>query len=37
LSRLPLMQAWTSVRDLPAPQGKTFQQLYARSQAKDRS
>ena len=36
LSRLPLMQAWTSVRDLPAPQGKTFQQLYARAQAKDR-
>ena len=36
LSRLPLMQAWTSVRDLPAPQGKTFQQLYARAQAKER-
>ena len=35
LSRLPLMQAWTEVRDLPAPQGKTFQQLYARSMRKD--
>ena len=35
LSRLPLMQAWTAVRDLPAPQGKTFQQLYARSMRKD--
>ena len=35
LSRLPLMQAWTEVRDLPAPQGNTFQQLYARSMRKD--
>ena len=37
LSRLPLMQGWMSVRDLPAPQGKTFQQLYARSRGKDAS
>ena len=35
LSRLPLMQAWTEVRDLPAPQGNTFHQLYARSMRKD--
>jgi L-lactate dehydrogenase complex protein LldF len=35
LSHLPLMQAWTEVRDLPAPQGKTFQQLHARSMRKD--
>lgn len=35
LSRLPLMQAWMSVRDLPAPQGKTFHQLYARSRRQD--
>jgi len=35
LSRLPLMQAWTALRDLPAPQGKTFQQLYARPTRKD--
>jgi L-lactate dehydrogenase complex protein LldF len=26
---LPLAGGWTSVRDLPAPQGKTFQQLWA--------
>ena len=24
-------KAWTEMRDLPAPQGKTFQQLYARA------
>jgi L-lactate dehydrogenase complex protein LldF len=35
LGQLPLMGAWTSVRDLPAPQGKTFQQLYARRARKD--
>ena len=27
-SRLPLAQGWTSQRDFPAPQGKTFMQLY---------
>ena len=26
---LPLLASWTGGRDLPAPQGKTFQQLYA--------
>ncbi len=26
---LPLLGSWTKGRDLPAPQGKTFQQLYA--------
>ncbi|KZD12814.1 LutB/LldF family L-lactate oxidation iron-sulfur protein [Oceanibaculum pacificum] len=25
---LPLAGGWTSVRDMPAPQGRTFQQLY---------
>ncbi len=29
LSRLPLAGGWTQVRDLPAPQGQTFQALYA--------
>ncbi len=28
LKRLPLASGWTSVRDLPAPEGKTFQQLW---------
>ena len=28
--RLPLAGGWTSVRDLPAPQGETFQRAYAR-------
>ncbi|MFO1113224.1 MAG: LutB/LldF family L-lactate oxidation iron-sulfur protein [Rhodospirillales bacterium] len=28
-SSLPLASGWTSVRDLPAPQGKTFQQLWS--------
>jgi L-lactate dehydrogenase complex protein LldF len=30
LSWLPLASAWTRNRDLPAPQGKTFHQLYAK-------
>ncbi len=34
-SRLPLLKAWTKARDLPAPQGKTFQQLYARDRRKE--
>jgi L-lactate dehydrogenase complex protein LldF len=29
LTRLPLAGAWTRHRDFPAPQGKTFQQLWA--------
>lgn len=28
MSRLPLLGGWTAVRDLPAPQGRTFQQLW---------
>jgi L-lactate dehydrogenase complex protein LldF len=27
---LPFARAWTGTRNLPAPQGKTFQQLYAK-------
>jgi L-lactate dehydrogenase complex protein LldF len=27
-SRLPLAEGWTSQRDFPAPQEKTFMQLY---------
>jgi len=30
LRRLPFASAWTRGRDLPAPQGKTFHQLYAK-------
>jgi L-lactate dehydrogenase complex protein LldF len=31
-SRLAFAEPWTKVRDLPAPEGKTFQQLYAKMQ-----
>jgi L-lactate dehydrogenase complex protein LldF len=31
---LPLLRSWTEGRDLPAPQGKTFQQLYAERRRK---
>lgn len=31
-SRLPFAGAWTRDRDFPAPQGRTFQQLWAESQ-----
>lgn len=27
---LPFLHAWTDTRDFPAPEGKTFQQLFAR-------
>jgi L-lactate dehydrogenase complex protein LldF len=27
--RLPLARGWTDWRDMPAPEGKTFHQLYA--------
>ena len=36
LSRLPFTQAWTKIRDLPAPQDKTFHQLYAREARRKR-
>jgi L-lactate dehydrogenase complex protein LldF len=29
LSKLPLAGGWTDWRDMPAPEGKTFHQLYA--------
>ncbi|MDF1791965.1 MAG: LutB/LldF family L-lactate oxidation iron-sulfur protein [Thalassobaculaceae bacterium] len=31
---LPLASGWTSVRDLPAPEGRTFHDLYRERQAK---
>jgi L-lactate dehydrogenase complex protein LldF len=34
LSRLPLASGWTEWRDLPAPQGRTFQQLWATQRGK---
>jgi L-lactate dehydrogenase complex protein LldF len=36
LSRLPLMKAWTSTRDLAAPQGRSFHSLYARAARRKR-
>jgi L-lactate dehydrogenase complex protein LldF len=30
IHRLPLGQGWTAGRDMPAPQGKTFRELYSR-------
>ena len=30
IRHLPLVSGWTAGRDLPAPQGKTFRELYAR-------
>jgi L-lactate dehydrogenase complex protein LldF len=33
LRRLPLARGWTKHRDMPAPQGRTFQQLWAERQA----
>ncbi len=30
LRRFPFLRAWTGARDLPAPQGSTFHDLYAR-------
>jgi L-lactate dehydrogenase complex protein LldF len=36
LSQVPLLKAWTETRDLPAPQGRTFQTLYARARRKRR-
>jgi L-lactate dehydrogenase complex protein LldF len=32
VSRLPLAEAWTRYRDLPTPQGETFQAQWARRQ-----
>ena len=34
LSRLPLAGGWTRHREFPAPQGKTFQALWAEEQKK---
>ena len=31
LRRLPMLGGWTAVRDLPAPQGRTFQQQWRRA------
>lgn len=31
IAALPLASGWTSVRDMPAPEGRTFQQLYKMS------
>jgi L-lactate dehydrogenase complex protein LldF len=31
LGRLPFLNPWTGARDLPAPQGSTFHDLYARA------
>lgn len=36
LRRLPFATGWTRTRDLPAPQGRTFQSLYARTQWRER-
>jgi L-lactate dehydrogenase complex protein LldF len=36
LSHMPLLKAWTGTRDLPAPQGRSLQSLYARAR-KERS
>lgn len=36
ISRLPLAQGWTRSRDLPAPQGKTFQEQWRASDASRR-
>ena len=32
LSRVPLAKTWTTTRDLPAPPGRTFHNLYAQAQ-----
>jgi L-lactate dehydrogenase complex protein LldF len=37
LGKLPLGKAWTGTRDLPTPQGKTFQALYAMTAREKRS
>ncbi len=36
-SKLPLASGWTSQRDFPAPQGKTFMQQLAASQREDKA
>jgi L-lactate dehydrogenase complex protein LldF len=34
LHRLPLAGGWTDGRDMPAPQGRTFRDLYAERKRK---
>ncbi|MFD2261729.1 LutB/LldF family L-lactate oxidation iron-sulfur protein [Lacibacterium aquatile] len=36
IAKLPLAGGWTDVRDMPAPQGRSFQDLYARSKGAKR-
>jgi L-lactate dehydrogenase complex protein LldF len=31
VSRFPFLKNWTGARDLPAPEGRTFHDLYARA------
>ncbi len=33
IARLPLAQGWTATRDMPAPVGRTFRELYAASRS----
>jgi L-lactate dehydrogenase complex protein LldF len=35
IASLPLGSSWTATRDFPAPQGKTFHQLYAKTKSSE--